>query len=120
MRAALVSDVGRINGADQAYYRVHRDSMMRTRYSDWLADLAGRRDAFAAIVAEQRKRRPVDAGQLDDMMRRRLAVEALTRAKREYHRQDRTEAAREFAAETYPGAADLRAWAALERVIRGG
>ena len=48
MRAGALADVGRVNGADQAYYRVHRESMMRTRFDSALADLGGKRDAFGA------------------------------------------------------------------------
>jgi hypothetical protein len=33
LRAAAVSEIGRINGPPQAYYRVHPNSMMRTTYA---------------------------------------------------------------------------------------
>jgi glycosyl transferase family 2 len=50
LKAASMSDVGRVNGADQAYYRVHAQSMQRTVYSSVLTDLAGRRDAFRSVL----------------------------------------------------------------------
>ena len=46
LRAAAVSDVGRINGADQAYYRIHLASMQRTIHAGALRDLRACRDAF--------------------------------------------------------------------------
>lgn len=49
LRAARIADVGRVNGCDQAYYRVHRKSMQPTTYAGVLADLRGRRDAFRSV-----------------------------------------------------------------------
>jgi len=120
MRAATVADVGRVNGADQAFYRVHDDSMLRTTYSGWINDLEGRRDAFLAILDRQsRHRRPPNADALLSQARRGLAVEALTRARRAPgDGSDSVERYRAFALETYPAARDLRAWAALDRAGR--
>ncbi len=124
MRAATVADVGRVNGADQAFYRVHDDSMLRTTYSGWINDLEGRRDAFVAILDRQSPhRRPPNADVLLTTARRGLAVEALTRARRAPvdgagDSSDSVERYRAFALETYPAARELRAWAALDRAGR--
>lgn len=50
LRAASVADVGRVNGADQAYRRIHDKSMSQTTFGTILADLQGRRKAFAAAL----------------------------------------------------------------------
>ena len=42
LRAAAVADVGRVNGADQGYYRMHAASMQRTVFASPLADCEGR------------------------------------------------------------------------------
>ena len=135
MRAAVVADVGRVNGADQAFYRVHDDSMLRTTYSSWLHDLEGRRDAFLAILGPDVADRPADADALLTMARRGLATEALTRARRAlddpaFDQQDASPniepglepaggdsvpAYRAFALDVYPPARELRAWGLLER-----
>lgn len=46
LRIAATSDVGRVNGYDQAYRRIHEDSMMQTEYGTLLADLKGRAMAY--------------------------------------------------------------------------
>ena len=50
LRAAAVADVGRVNGANQAYYRIHAASMQRTTYAGHLTDLEGRRAAFESVL----------------------------------------------------------------------
>ncbi len=50
LRAAAVADIGRVNGANQAYYRVHPTSMQRTVHAGYLTDLEGRRDAFESVL----------------------------------------------------------------------
>ena len=49
LRIACVSDIGRVHGADQAYYRVHAQSMLRTVHAGLLTDLIARRDAFQSV-----------------------------------------------------------------------
>ena len=51
LRAADVSDVGRINGTDQAYRRVHPASMMLTQYGSVLTDLVERNRAYESFLA---------------------------------------------------------------------
>ena len=50
LRAAAFADVGRVNGADQAYYRIHAQSMQRTVYAGHLRDLEERQAAFASVL----------------------------------------------------------------------
>jgi hypothetical protein len=79
LRAAAVSDVGRINGADQAYYRVHPSSMQRTVHAGFLHDLKERLKAFDAGVSINSHRLP----QKDAMLaaaRAAHAQQALARA----------------------------------------
>ena len=52
LRLATVADVGRVNGADQGYYRIHDQSMQRTIYAGVLRDLEERRAAFASVLLD--------------------------------------------------------------------
>jgi glycosyltransferase involved in cell wall biosynthesis len=76
LRFAAISDIGRVNGPDQAFRRVHASSMMQTGYGTVLADLRGRQDAFESFFAK-------DAGALCDraelvaLSRQVTAVEAI-------------------------------------------
>ena len=63
MRAALMGDVGRVNGAAQAYYRVHDDSMQRTTYAGHINDLNGRLEAFEKVLLRS-PMRPADGEEL--------------------------------------------------------
>ncbi len=74
LRAATVSDIGRINGADQAYYRLHGSSMQRTVFKGAIVDLEARAAAFDAALS--RADFP-DAAQLRDVAHRSIAVLAL-------------------------------------------
>lgn len=80
IRAALVSDVGRINGADQAYYRVHAASMQRTVHAGFLLDLRARRDAIASAFEHGSVRLPNSDAMLA-MADRGLARIAIERAR---------------------------------------
>ena len=51
LRIAAIADVGRINGADQAYRRVHPASMMQTHYSGVLTDLEHRILAYQSYLS---------------------------------------------------------------------
>ena len=46
LRAAARSSVGRVNGADQAFYRVHGGNMHIQKYGELLADITERSRAF--------------------------------------------------------------------------
>ena len=50
LRAATVSDIGRVNGPAQGLYRVHTNSMQRTTYAGHSIDLEGVYDAFEKVL----------------------------------------------------------------------
>jgi hypothetical protein len=52
LRAASVSDIGRVNGPAQGFYRVHANSMQRTTYAGHAIDLEGVLDAFEKVLVE--------------------------------------------------------------------
>lgn len=79
LRAAAVADVGRVNGADQAYYRIHEQSMQRTVYAGHLRDLEERRAAFASVLIGARRAR-ADGPALYRAACRALAASAVDRA----------------------------------------
>jgi hypothetical protein len=115
LRLAAVSDVGRINGIDQGYYRVHPDSMQRTVNVGILTDIVGRREAFISALAAAGLR---GTAELEAMVRRKLAEQALDAACRAYDR-DRVEPVTEeelveFAIETFPATATLPEWWGLQ------
>jgi hypothetical protein len=118
LRAAMVADVGRVNGAHQAYYRVHDASMQRTVHAGLLLDLEERRAAFESVLTSGRGRL-ADADELLDVVRRRLAQQALDLACRAYERRHTGDmpvaALVDFAASTWPQASELPQWRALER-----
>jgi sugar O-acyltransferase (sialic acid O-acetyltransferase NeuD family) len=123
MRIATVSDVARIKGADQGFYRVHDGSLLHTQFAGLLSDLTERGKAFNDFLDTY-------TGPADDVpaMRQRvtraLAVEALEHASREFDtgafHAARVEAYIEFATTTYPDVRHLRQWAALARRRRLG
>jgi glycosyltransferase involved in cell wall biosynthesis len=118
LRAATVADVGRVNGAHQAFYRVHDASMQRTINAGLLFDLEERRAAFESALAGARGRL-AGVDDLLDVVRRRLAQQALDLACRAYERRHTgdipVEALVDFAASTWPRATELPQWRALER-----
>ena len=79
LRVAAVADIARVNGCDQAYRRVHSDSMMQTHYGELLADLRGRLAAYESFF-EQAGATLRHASRDHAMARRRLAEEALDHA----------------------------------------
>jgi glycosyltransferase involved in cell wall biosynthesis len=95
MRLAAHADVGFIRGADQAYYRVHGQSMSKGVSA--LMDLRQRRSVFEVVLDRYGDRLP-DTDRLSDMVHRRLGREALWAAGRVYDRGRirRTERARRF------------------------
>jgi glycosyltransferase involved in cell wall biosynthesis len=76
LRIADISDVGRVNGVDQAYRRLHAASMMTTGYGTLLRDLEERVKAYESFLARSRL-----SGQRINSLRatvnRRMAMEAL-------------------------------------------
>jgi hypothetical protein len=123
LRTASVSDVGRIDGADQALHRDHPGSMSATNGSGQLLDLQERARVFDVLFAGV-GRQLASAGDLHQAARRALAAEALTAA---YHAYDRGRTGTvdvrsyvDFALATYPGARSLPHWHALGRRTKVG
>lgn len=123
LRMASVSDVGRIDGADQALHRDHPASMSATSGAGQLLDLQERAAVFDLLFAGVGGRL-ARASELHQMARRALAVEALIAACRAYDR-GRTgtvdvQSYVEFALATYSGARSLSQWRALRRRMKVG
>jgi glycosyltransferase involved in cell wall biosynthesis len=78
MRAAVRADVARVNGVDQAFYRVHGDNMHTTDYAGLLTDMAERKRVFDAFFEDPALL--ADAGTLVRRANRSLAVDALRAA----------------------------------------
>jgi glycosyltransferase involved in cell wall biosynthesis len=118
LRAAAVSDVGRVNDADAAWVRIHPDSRMRTVFADPLQDLRERAAAFAVLLANDAM--PIEGrDELRRLARRRLAEQATDRARRAY---DRRRADREpvhdylhTALELDPSVQSTALWRSLRR-----
>ncbi|MEV6343179.1 glycosyltransferase family 2 protein [Actinoplanes sp. NPDC051851] len=118
LRVAAVSDVGRIDGADQALHRDHAASMSVTTGSGLMLDLRERRTVFDVLFDGPGGDLP-DAAELHDLSRRTLAAEALQDASHAYDRGHTGEvdvdAFVDFALETFPQARTLPQWRALQR-----
>lgn len=118
LRAAAVSGVGRVNGADQAYYRIHPSSMQRTIHAGFLTDLQGRRDAFLSAFEGEAGRLP-GAGEWLALAKRSLATAAVIYACQACGdgRADGepVEEYREFARSLFPDIAATWRWRMLER-----
>ncbi len=123
MRAAAVSDVGHVDGPDQAYYRIHTANMHINSFDGAcargaLVDLQQRRLTFEGLVALAPSPTDVEAAQ------RALAIEALTSATRSvsWDRPD-VGVVRElvdFAVDVYPDAPELRQWVPVQRLLTIG
>ncbi|WP_427172937.1 glycosyltransferase family 2 protein [Arthrobacter sp. 92] len=76
LRLAAHADVGRVNGPDQAYRRLHPLSMMNSEFAGVLTDLRERQRAYEACL-ESESLSARERGRLEATMRRRLSMEAL-------------------------------------------
>lgn len=121
LRLAAIADVGRINGADQGYYRLHPDSWQRTMSDFYLRDLEAARNAFTHLFDGPGSAFP-DASILLMKARRAIAINAINRARRAC---DEGSAPDEpideylaLALDVWPDAFRLRQWHALERKRR--
>lgn len=122
LRLAALGSVGRINGADQGYYRVHPNSMQRTVNAGLINDFHGRRGAFLgalSAIGEQHFARDLEV-----TVRRELTSQALDCCCRAYDR-GKTRAVpmtqlEAFARATYPDVEELPAWRRLEARRRRG
>jgi len=122
LRAAAVSDVGRINGADQAYSRSHPANMQHTVHAGILFDLKGRRDAFQSAFESEAGRLP-DGPSLLAIAKRSLALTAIRYACQAID-SGRTPPEPiseycDFARSLDPEVASTRLWHRLERLQRG-
>jgi len=116
LRVAAHSDVAYVGGADQAWHRVHPDSLS-TKAEHPLVILREIRDAFDVLFDGLGTVNEHD-GRLRAHAHRAVAVEALAQASRRRDRGDTTdEAARlhAFAAESDPAIRSTRAWRRLAR-----
>jgi hypothetical protein len=120
LRAASVSDIGRVNGVDQAYYRIHGASLQRTRFKGHVADLEGRLAAFEKALTGTNA--PAGGSELFVTARRALASAAIGYARVAFdNRLDGEEPVREylaFAERVWPHARATRAWRSCERRAR--
>ena len=116
LRVAAISDIGRVHGADQAYYRVHVLSMQRTIHAGVLFDLDGRHKAFKAAFEKEGADLP-DRGELYGLARRSLAIMALQHARKlcDFPAENDVPPAkyREFAASLCPGIVSTSGYRAL-------
>jgi glycosyltransferase involved in cell wall biosynthesis len=118
MRAATISDIGFIGGADQAYYRIHSNNMHHSSF-DLCADVSQRLRAFDRIFAE-RSELLADASNMREAAHRALAREALSHAISAYSRgvadSEPIDDYAAFALSAWPDAKYLSEWRALCRL----
>jgi glycosyltransferase involved in cell wall biosynthesis len=117
MRAATVSDVGYVGGADQAYYRIHEDNMHHS--FDILADVSERLRSFDTIFSE-RSALLTDSNLMRNAAHRALAREALGHAISAYARgvadREPVDDYAAFALTAWPDARNLSEWQTLSRL----
>jgi len=127
LRIAASADIGRVNGADQAYRREHPGSMMHTSYGTVLIDLKTRDEAYTEFLATAGSSLP-DADRLRALANRRMADEALdwvcrllSRPPAEQDAATRTEIEQcvEFAVQIYPEHRTLAAWREYRMLTSG-
>ncbi|HVX47409.1 MAG TPA: glycosyltransferase family A protein [Mycobacteriales bacterium] len=120
LRAALRSDVGRVQGASQAYHRIHDGRASVVEYSGLMLDFRARLRAFGMVLDDDAELLPGDAARLRRNLERALAREAFRLARRcldtgepiggsgadDYLR---------FAAETFPPITATRGWRSVRR-----
>jgi len=119
LRLASLCDVGRVNGPDQAYRRVHPSSMMNGRFKGVLVDLRERQRAYEAYL-EGSRLGPKERAGLTATMRRRLSTEALGWAIDDLAATDdeeQSDAAR-FARQVNPDYERLPAWREFQAAMR--
>ena len=124
LRAAVLGDVGRVNGT-QAYYREHGTNMHRTDYSGTLRDLQEKARVLEAFLGPDGEGGGLsEAPELRTAARRTLAREAVRYAVHERDSPDGGEAAAaaalaDFATSTWPGIEDTSLWRAHRARARG-
>lgn len=83
LRAGTRAGIGRVNGVDQAFYRIHGANMHVEQYAGMVLDIRQRRQALEILFAEDGHLLP-DASVLREQSLRALAREALVLACRPY------------------------------------
>ena len=120
LRAAAVSDVGRVNGPAQAYYRIHDQSMQRTLHAGHLIDLEGRLAAFQKVLVGPGASVP-GGEELLAGAKAALAAAAVQYARSacDHGRADvePVEAYLEFAGRVWPEVRGSRGWRAVTRSV---
>ena len=132
LAAAQVSDVGYVGGADQAYYRVHKQSMSKTVNVGMVKDLVERMRAFDVALDVPDASGGLEGGnrELLALAHRALAREALEHAIQAHVHgvsdavsasdADTADAFVDAALRIYPDAKALREWRTLQRVRGAG
>lgn len=75
LRIAQASDIGHVNGADQAFYRLHGDNLSGRFHSGIARDLEPRLDAYLSFL--ERAGTAADAPSLREILVRRMVDEVL-------------------------------------------
>jgi glycosyltransferase involved in cell wall biosynthesis len=119
LRAATRGAVGRINGCDQAYYRVHGNNMHLREFAGVFTDITERRLTFEMFFQEDGARLQAPERR-HQAARRAMAREALRLACRSLDQGDESTSMKlaDFAADTFPRAALGRSWHRYERRAR--
>lgn len=122
MRAATVSDVAYISGADQAYYRIHKNNMHQSKF-DLLGDISARLRSFD-VIFDEHAGALANSKSMRDTAHRTLAREALSHAISAYTRgvadKEPVDEYVAFALAAWPEARDLGGWQTLCRLRRIG
>jgi hypothetical protein len=119
LRAAAVSDVGRVRGVDQACYRTHPLSMQRTVHAGLLFDLKGRFAAFQSAFNKEAGQLP-GAERLFTEAKRALSRTAIRHVQQSIkcgeNLEEPPDAYEKFAVALSPDIANTREWRAIERL----
>jgi Glycosyl transferase family 2 len=119
LRAAAVSDVGRVKGVDQACYRTHPLSMQRTIHAGLLFDLKGRFEAFQAAFNKEASQLP-DADRLVTEAKRALSRTAIRHVEQSIRcgtrLEEPPEAYEKFAMALNPDVTNTGEWRAYEHI----
>src|SRR5882757_719294 len=121
LRFAAVSDIGRVNGPDQAYRRMHAQSMVHTQYATVMADLEQRLAAYESFFTNDESNITATS-ELLLLARKAAAAELLdwvcTEAARDEPDESTIEQCVEYARHVYPDAPLLRQWREYQARLR--
>jgi GT2 family glycosyltransferase len=118
MRAATVSRIGYVAGADQAYYRSHGSSMHHSSF-DMTADLAQRLHCFD-VIFDEHSQAVKNSSAIHEQAHRTLARESLQRAIYIVVQKNPDDELADhyisFARQTWPRFQELAEWRALRKL----